>query len=81
MCLAVPARVTALIDDEWCVVDLGGVRKNVCTALVEEVREGEYLIIHVGYALGRIDASEAEQTLALLELQAEARDELEGYAP
>ncbi len=81
MCLAVPARVTRLIDDEWCVVDLGGVRKNVCTALVEGVREGEYLIIHVGYALGRIDASEAEQTLALLELQAEAREELEGYAP
>jgi len=57
------------------------VRKDVCTALVEEVREGEYLIIHVGYALGRIDASEAEQTLALLELQAQAREELEGHAP
>ena len=81
MCLAVPARVTRLIDDEWCVVDLGGVRKEICTALVEDVREGEYLIIHVGYALGRIDAGEAEQTLALLALQAEAREELEGHAP
>jgi hydrogenase expression/formation protein HypC len=80
MCLAVPARVTRLIDEEWCVVDLGGVRKEICTALVEDVREGEYLIIHVGYALGRIDASEAEETLAMLELQAEARDELEEHA-
>ncbi len=81
MCLAVPAQVTRLIDDEWCVVDLGGVRKEVSTALVEDVREGEYLIIHVGYALGRIDTAEAEQTLAMLELQAEARQELEEHAP
>lgn len=81
MCLAIPAQVTQLIDDAWCVVDLGGVRKEVCTALVEDVQEGEYLIIHVGYALGRIDVEEAEQTLALLELQAEAREELEGLVP
>ncbi len=81
MCLAVPAQVTKVVDDEWCLVDLGGVRKEICTALVEDVEEGEYLIIHVGYALGRLDAEEAEQTLALLELQAAARDELAGHAP
>ncbi|MEO1089530.1 MAG: HypC/HybG/HupF family hydrogenase formation chaperone [Pseudomonadota bacterium] len=76
MCLAVPARVTRIIDDETCVVDLGGIQKEVSTALVDDVAVDEYLVIHVGFALGRIDAAEAEQTLALLELQAEARDEL-----
>lgn len=80
MCLAVPARVVRLVDAETCVVDLAGVQKEVSTALVEDVREGEYLVIHVGYALGRIDAEAAAETLALLELQAEARDELQEIA-
>lgn len=81
MCLAVPTRVVRLIDEAWCVVDLGGVEKEVSTALVEDVAVGEYVIVHVGYALGRIDTVEAEKTLALLALQAAARDELAEPAP
>jgi hydrogenase expression/formation protein HypC len=77
VCLAVPARVVRLIDTAWCVVDLGGIKKEVSTALVDDVAEGEYLLIHVGYALGKLDAAAAEETLALLELQAEAREALE----
>lgn len=77
MCLAVPAQVVRLIDTAWCVVDLGGIKKEVSTALVDDVAEGEYLLIHVGYALGKLDAAAAEETLALLELQAEAREALE----
>mgnify|MGYP006282772411 FL=1 len=76
MCLAVPAQVVRLIDTAWCVVDLGGIKKEVSTALVDDVAEGEYLLIHVGYALGKLDAAAAEETLALLELQAEAREAL-----
>ena len=67
MCLAVPARVVRLIDEAWCVVDLGGVRKEVSTALVDDVVVGDYLVVHVGYALGKLDVAEAERTLALLE--------------
>lgn len=81
MCLAVPAQVVRRIDDAWCVIDLGGVRKEVSTALVDDVVEGDYLLIHVGYALGKLDADAAEETLALLELQANAREELEVPPP
>ncbi len=66
MCLAVPARVVELQDDDIAIVDLGGVRKEVCTTLVTDVRVGDYLIIHVGFALTRLDPEEAEKTLALI---------------
>lgn len=65
MCLAIPARVVELRDADMGVVDLGGVRKTISLALVPDARLGEYVIVHVGYALGRIDPAEAERTLAL----------------
>lgn len=67
MCLAVPARVVAVTGPDRAKVDLGGVQKEISTALVDDVTVGEYLIVHVGYALGRIDAEEAARTLAALE--------------
>ncbi len=65
MCLAVPARVVALVDDDQALVDLGGVRKHVSLALVEGIVPGDYVIVHVGYALARLDLHEAERTLAI----------------
>lgn len=66
MCLAIPARVVERSsDDESAVVDLGGVRKEVSLALVPEAGVGDYVIVHVGHAIGRVDADEAERTLAL----------------
>ena len=65
MCLAIPARVVELRAAEQAVVDLGGVRKEVSLALVEGVAAGDYVIVHVGYALQKLDAVEAERTLAL----------------
>lgn len=65
MCLAIPARVTALRADQQAEVDLGGIRKEVSLALVGEVAVGDYVIVHVGHAIGRIDPEEAERTLAL----------------
>ena len=65
MCLALPARVAALLPDEMAVVDLGGVRKEISLALTPEARVGDYVIVHVGHALGRLDTEEAERTLAL----------------
>ena len=71
MCLAVPARVVELFDGDEAVVDLGGVRKRISVALLEEVSVGDYVILHVGYALSRLDPEEAERTLALFaEMQA-----------
>jgi len=67
MCLAIPARVVQLSSDgDNAVVDLGGVRKEVSVALVPEARVGDYVIVHVGHAIGMLDIAEAERTLALL---------------
>jgi hydrogenase expression/formation protein HypC len=65
MCLAMPAKVVELQADDQAIVDLGGVRKEISVALVEGVAVGDYVIVHVGYALSRLDPAEAEKTLAL----------------
>lgn len=65
MCLALPARVVELRDGELAVVDVGGVRKEISIALVPEARVGDYVIVHVGHALGLIDPEEAARTLEL----------------
>jgi len=66
MCLAIPARVVEVAENDQAIVDLGGVRKDVSLALVEDVKVGDYVIVHVGYALTRLDPEEAEKTLALM---------------
>ena len=52
-------------DLDKATVDLGGVRKDISLALVDDVAVGDYVILHVGYALNKLDAEEAERTLAL----------------
>jgi hydrogenase expression/formation protein HypC len=68
MCLALPVKVvevgTGACSDR-AVVDLGGVRKEISLALLDGVQVGDYVILHVGYALSRLDPEEAEKTLAL----------------
>jgi hydrogenase expression/formation protein HypC len=64
MCLAIPARVVALPAPEVARIDLGGVQKEISLALVDGVAVGDYVIVHVGYALTRLDPEEAERTLA-----------------
>lgn len=66
MCLAIPALVTEILPDGMAKVSLDGVIKTISVALLDDVAVGEYVILHVGYALTRIDAEEAERTLALL---------------
>jgi len=66
MCLAVPAEITQLLADDIAVVSLDGVSKEISVALIENPAVGDYVLVHVGYALSRIDAVEAERTLQLL---------------
>jgi hydrogenase expression/formation protein HypC len=74
MCLATPAQVVAKLDGDQALVDLAGVRKPVSLALAPEAEVGDYVIVHVGHAIGRLDAEEARRTLALIdELAAGAR--------
>ena len=65
MCLAIPARVVELLPGEMARIEVGGVRKDCSLALVEGVAPGDYVVLHVGYAIQRLDAAEAERTLAL----------------
>lgn len=65
MCLAMPACVIQLLDAERAVVNLGGVHKTISTVLVDGLSVGDYVIIHVGYALTRLDELEAQKTLRL----------------
>ena len=65
MCLAIPAQVIKLMAEEMALVDVGGIHKEISLALVENIAEGDYVLLHVGYALNKIDQGEAEKTLAL----------------
>jgi hydrogenase expression/formation protein HypC len=65
MCLAIPALLVELHDNDQAVVDLGGIRKAISVALAADVKVGDYVIVHVGHAIGTIDPEEAERTLAL----------------
>ena len=65
MCLAIPVRVVELRGADSALVDLDGIRKEISLALVEGVQVGDYVILHVGYALSRLDPEEAQRTLAL----------------
>ena len=64
MCLAIPARLVALSGLE-ATVDLGGVRKTISIALVPEAQLEDYVIVHVGHAIGMVDPEEARLTLEL----------------
>jgi hydrogenase expression/formation protein HypC len=65
MCLALPARLVEKLSPEVGIVEAGGVKKEVSLALLDAVEVGDYVIVHVGYALNRLDVEEAERTLAL----------------
>jgi hydrogenase expression/formation protein HypC len=67
MCLAVPARIVAIdAPNEMGTVTLGGVRKEVSLALVDGAQVGDYVLVHVGYALNTLSEEEAARTLALM---------------
>ena len=68
MCLALPVKVVEVgvgAEGEFAIVDLGGVRKEISLALLDGVEVGDYVILHVGYALSKLDPEEAARTLAL----------------
>jgi hydrogenase expression/formation protein HypC len=70
MCVAVPGLVIEIEeceDTRMATVDFGGVRKEVCLEYLPEVGVGEYVIVHVGFAIQRLDQESAAQTLALFD--------------
>ncbi|QIS11347.1 MULTISPECIES: HypC/HybG/HupF family hydrogenase formation chaperone [Nocardia] len=69
MCLGVPGRIVAVTDESplrMGTVDFDGIRRPVCLAYVPEAALGDYVIVHVGFAISRVDEVEAAKTLAVL---------------
>jgi hydrogenase expression/formation protein HypC len=76
MCLAIPGRIVEMVDEAGGIakVDVSGVRRNVNIALLDDAGIGDYVLIHVGFALSKVDEKEAEETLRMLQ-------ELGSYEP
>jgi len=75
MCLAVPTQVVSIDDDQMATVELSGVARKISLDLVPDTKVGDYVIIHVGFAIQRLDEVEAKKTLSLLdELADETRE-------
>jgi hydrogenase expression/formation protein HypC len=68
MCLALPAEVVAVdADTEMATVSLGGVRKSISTALLDDLAPGQFVLVHVGYALNIVSEEEAQATLEAMQ--------------
>jgi hydrogenase expression/formation protein HypC len=80
MCLGIPGKIVAMHDTQGLlmgVVDFGGVRREVCLAYVaDEVKVGDYAIVHVGFAISKVDEAEAQRTFEVLREMSQL-DELE----
>ncbi len=80
MCLAIPGKIVEIVDEENSIakVDVGGVRRNINTGMLDGTKVGDYVLIHVGFAMSKIDEQQAEETLRILkelgEYQAEIAD-------
>ena len=81
MCLAIPAQLVEIRADDQAVVELGGIRKEISIALVPGVVVGDYVIVHVGHAIGQIDPDEAQRTLALFGEMAQFEARQSALAP
>lgn len=66
MCLGVPARIVERVEEGLAQVDFGGVRRTVSVAFTPEAGPGDWVLVHVGFALARLDEAEAQATLDLL---------------
>ena len=66
MCLAIPAKVISIEPDEMATVTVENVRKRISVALLDQVAVGDYVLVHVGYALHQLSEEEAAHTLSLM---------------
>jgi hydrogenase expression/formation protein HypC len=79
MCLAIPGQIVEIVDElnRLAKVEVAGVRRNVNVGLLDDAGPGDWVLIHVGFAISQIDEAEAQATLALLEeMGAEYEQEL-----
>lgn len=80
MCLAVPARIVRMDSPVEALCDFDGVKKTVDVTLIEAPKVGDWVIVHVGFALEKIDEEKARETLALLARAANLSEDSEAEA-
>ena len=80
MCLAVPARIVRMDSPVEALCDFGGVKKTVDVTFIEAPKVGDWVIVHVGFALEKIDEEKARETLALLARAANLSEDPEAEA-
>ncbi|MBR1164778.1 HypC/HybG/HupF family hydrogenase formation chaperone [Bradyrhizobium elkanii] len=67
MCLSVPAKISKILPDDMAIVSIDGVSLEISIALIEELDVGDSVLVHVGYALSKVDPTEAKRTLEVLQ--------------
>lgn len=77
MCLGIPGKLVEINGDVGK-IDLSGVRREIRLSLVEDVQIGDYVLVHAGFAIQKLDEDEALKTLALIREMAEATDPQDG---
>ncbi|MCU1266452.1 MAG: hydrogenase assembly chaperone HypC/HupF [Acidobacteria bacterium] len=84
MCLAIPGKIVEIVDVENCIakVEVGGVKRNVNIGMLDkdEARIGDYVLIHVGFAMSKVDEKEAEETLRTLQELGQYQEEFEQFS-
>ncbi len=66
MCLAIPGKIKEILDDSFVLADFMGITKKVAVDLVEDAKVGDYLLVHAGFAINKIDQKEALVTIEYL---------------
>jgi hydrogenase expression/formation protein HypC len=81
MCLAIPGKIIEIVDVENQIakVEVGGVKRNINVGMLDDTKVGDYVLIHVGFAMSKIDEKEAEETLRLLMELGSYEEELAQY--
>jgi hydrogenase expression/formation protein HypC len=82
MCLAIPGKIIEIVDAENQIakVDVGGVRRNINTGMLDDTQVGDYVLIHVGFAMSKIDEQQAEETLRVLKEIGDYQAEFEQFS-
>jgi hydrogenase expression/formation protein HypC len=81
MCLAIPGKIVEIVDEENQIakVEVGGVRRNINIGMLDDTRVGDYVLIHVGFAMSKIDEHEAQETLRVLQEMGAYEPELDDF--
>lgn len=80
MCLAIPAKIIEIINDDTAIVDFGGVRREIKTTLIEEeLKINDYVLVHIGFAMTKVEEEEALETLRLLAEIDSYNQNIEGF--